>query len=321
MSLTVLKKCGIDAINAAAPQTLQSFYQQNGAPQEIVDLVGLSNKRIGGEVEKLVAAMTGCVKIPDVKGTTGWDLEHKKDRVEVKTSRYWRSGGGYFFKWQHILADHEWSHLILVAIDFTEVKLFFLSKPEFMKLIREGRITQQGGAGGQGCWMTLNNIKDCVKDIAGKTLEDLHHNTSELFAQNPASYEPVSTEDINTALATGQKVRDERSSAKKVEQANKKAAKQAEREMKAYHRLEKKAAKKLEIDARKAATLKRRAEKKAAKQALADLKQAEREMKWYHKSEEKKAKAAAKEEAAREERRSIWMSRKERCFDRHGNQL
>ena len=226
MSLSVLKNCGIDAINALAPQTLQSFYQQNGAPQEIVDLVGLSNKRIGGEVEKLVAAMTGCTKIPDVKGTTGWDLEHTINRVEVKTSRYWRSGNKHFFKWQHILADHEWSHLILVAIDFTEVKLFFMSKPEFMKLMSEGHITQQGGAGGQGCWMELDNIKKYVKDIAGKTVEDLHHNTSELFAQNPASYEPVTTEDINKALAAGKKVRDERSAAIKAEQVAKRLAKE-----------------------------------------------------------------------------------------------
>ena len=226
MSLSVLKNCGIDQINASAPQTLQSFYQQNGAPQEIVDLVGLSNKRIGGEVEKLVAAMTGCTKIPDVKGTTGWDLEHGKNRVEVKTSRYWRTGNKHFFKWQHILADHEWSHLILVAIDFTEVKLFFMSKPEFMKLMSEGHITQQGGAGGQGCWMELDNIKEYVKDIAGKTVKDLHHNTTELFAQNPASYEPVSTEDINKALAAGKKVRDERSAAIKAEQAAKRLAKE-----------------------------------------------------------------------------------------------
>jgi hypothetical protein len=228
MSLSVLKNCGIDDINASAPQTLQSFYQQNGAPQEIVDLVGLSNKRIGGEVEKLVAAMTGCTKIPDVKGTTGWDLEQGqgKNRVEVKTSRYWRSGNKHFFKWQHILADHEWSHLILVAIDFTEVKLFFMSKPEFMKLMSEGHITQQGGAGGQGCWMGFNNIKKYVKDIAGKTVADLHYNTSELFAQNPASYEPVSTEDINRALAAGKKARDARSAAIKAVQSAKRLAKE-----------------------------------------------------------------------------------------------
>ena len=108
MSLSVLKNCGIDDINASAPQTLQSFYQQNGAPQEIVDLVGLSNKRIGGEVEKLVAAMTGCTKIPDVKGTTGWDLEHTINRVEVKTSRYWRSGNKHFFDGTNWTNNSDW---------------------------------------------------------------------------------------------------------------------------------------------------------------------------------------------------------------------
>ena len=65
MSLNILDQCGIQDILAGGTPPLPVFYHRNGAPKNIVDLVGLSNKRFGTDMETMVCRMTGCHKVPD----------------------------------------------------------------------------------------------------------------------------------------------------------------------------------------------------------------------------------------------------------------
>ena len=206
MSLSTLKACGIDKLLAGGTPTLPVFYQRNGAPSEIVDLVALSNKRFGTDMETIVCGLTGCKKVPDTVGETGWDCEHEetKNFPEIKSSRYWQ--GVKDWRWQHILADHEWSHVILAAVDFQEIKLFLLTKDTFMALMEKGIVTQQGGAGGQGCWMEYRKAAQFLHPITGDTLEELHQNTTKLFNKYPSSREAKTKEEIDEALQKGRLV-------------------------------------------------------------------------------------------------------------------
>lgn len=216
--LPALFEAGLRNLVSEAPPSLTAFYRRNGAPEAIISLVGLSNKRFGGVCEKLVTNLVGGLNVPDSKGRSGWDMEfpiHNQENVrfEIKSSRYWRSGNQCFFKWQHVLPDHEWSHLLLCAIDFDRLRMFVLSKPQFMDLIRLGKITQQGGAGGQGCWFELKHIQDTATELTTEVdhghgqISEYHIALTNFVIANPASHEPVSQTDIAEALSIGQESR------------------------------------------------------------------------------------------------------------------
>ena len=256
MSLSTLKSCGIDKLLAGGTPTLPVFYQRNGAPPEIVDLVALSNKRFGTDMETLVCNLTGCKKVPDTVGETGWDCEHEatKNYPEIKASRYWQ--GVKDWRWQHILADHEWSHVILAAVDFQEIKMFLLTKDTFMVLMEKGIVTQQGGAGGQGCWMDYRKSAAFLHPITGDTLEELHENTTKLFNKYPSSREAKTKAEIDEALQKGQIVIEAGKQRKVEERAAKKASKEAEKQRKAKERADKMLAK---IKAKEAAKRKKAA--------------------------------------------------------------
>ena len=213
--LPALLESGLTRLVSSAPPSLAAFYRQNGSPEDIIKLVGLSNKRFGSVCEELVTNLVDGKQIPDSKGRSGWDMEFTTNpttppfRFEIKASRYWRSGKKSFFKWQHVLPDHEWSHLLLCAIDFDRMRLFALSKHQFMQLVTEGKITQQGGASGQGCWFELKKIIDVATELSTE-VDHGHGQKSEYImgltnfvTANPASHDPVSQEDIATAMKLG----------------------------------------------------------------------------------------------------------------------
>jgi len=213
--LPALHESGLIKLVSMAPPSLTAFYRSNGAPEEIINLVGLSNKRFGSVCEELVTNLVGGIRIPDSNGRSGWDMEfpftgsQKNSRFEIKSSRYWRSGKHSFFKWQHVLPDHEWSHLLLCAVDFDRMRLFALSKPQFMQLITDGKVIQQGGASGQGCWFELKKIIDVATELTTE-VDHGHGQKSEytfgltnFVEANPASHEPVCQEDIANAMKLG----------------------------------------------------------------------------------------------------------------------
>ena len=245
MSLGALKSCGIDQLLAGGTPPLPVFYKQNGAPSEIVDLVALSNKRFGTDMETLVCNLTGCKKVPDTVGKTGWDCEHEatKNYPEIKASRYWQ--GMTDWKWQHILADHEWSHVILAAVDFQEIKLFLLTKDTFMTLMEKGIVTQQGGAGGQGCWMKYQKAAAFLHPITG----------------NPSSREAKTKAEIDEALRKGRLVIEAEKQRKVEERATKKAAKEAEKRKKAATKAVKRAIKFIKEKQKKTKKQKKRRKK------------------------------------------------------------
>ena len=245
MSLSTLKICGLNKLLEEGI-TLAEFYKKNGAPDEFVKLVAQSNKRYGTNIEKLAASLLNCIKKGSKKNETGWDLEYKCGNktifIEIKGSRYWQ--GIKDFKWQHILADHEWSHIILAALDFQELKLYMLTKDSFMELMEKGIVTQQGGAGGQGCWFERNKAIEYLHPIDGNTIEEYRKNLNILMEKYPCSRTPKTKEQIDKALQKGKlaievkkdakkaaakKVKADKLLAKKAEQIRKKKAKEAEK--------------------------------------------------------------------------------------------
>jgi hypothetical protein len=88
-------------------------------------------------------------------------------------------------------------------VDFDRIRLFALNKPTFMSLIEIGKITQQGGAGGQGCWFEIKHIIDTATEITGNTKSEYNQRLLDFIVANPASNEAISNEDITKSIGMG----------------------------------------------------------------------------------------------------------------------
>ena len=190
------------ALMSAGPN-LAARYAARGASPEFVKLVALGNKAFGSAMEHITAGVFDCKNVPDSQGQTGWDLCRGDARIELKSSRIW-GGGDDSWTWQHIIPDHEWSYLMCAAVDIDTIRYFAISKPQFVHLVATGIVTQQGGGGGQGCWIqnfgrtAFGSIYEFQPEESGISLPDQLDN---FIAQNPSSPEPIAHEVIKKATA------------------------------------------------------------------------------------------------------------------------
>lgn len=144
------------------PTQLQ-FYIKNNANENILSLVPMSNKAFGEGMQRIVSEMFGMTKPTD----TGHDAVFNGVPIEVKTARYW--SGKLDCKWQHIMKDHKYKWVMLVLVDFQDLKFWLVSKD--MIANNPEVFTQQGGAEGQGLWCTMKKVLPLAHPIASR--EDL----------------------------------------------------------------------------------------------------------------------------------------------------
>jgi hypothetical protein len=200
---------GLGEVLESAPITQAALYAELGAAEEMVSLVGLGNKAFGSAMETITSNIFCCEKVKDVRGKTGWDLCVKDNHIELKSSRYWGRGENMVWRWQHVLPDHEWAYLMFAGIDIAQIRYFIVSKPQFMRLISSGIVTQQGGGGGQGCWFSSRDIIGKVHEF--RVPEEINSSFTEqldtFINENPASNDPVSTETIKKALDEGKVIK------------------------------------------------------------------------------------------------------------------
>jgi hypothetical protein len=133
-------------------ETLIDFYKKNNAHSSILPLVSLDNKLFGSILEDIVRERLGLDKSPH----SSYDACFKDMKFEIKASRYWRTLED--FKWQHIMKDHPYDMLLLVGIEFQEIKIYMMHKKIFLDLVQRNIVKQQGGAEGQGYWMTRKQV-------------------------------------------------------------------------------------------------------------------------------------------------------------------
>ena len=127
-----------------------------------------------------------------------------------------------------------------------------------------GIVTQQGGAGGQGCWFSSPDIINKIHEFkdSEKTGISFSGQLDVFIAENPASNDAVSSEEIEKALGDGRIVKELHKAEKKETMRLKKEAKLIAKKRRADEKAEKRAEKKAIKEAKKA-------EKKAIKEAKA----------------------------------------------------
>ena len=144
--------------------TQEDFYRNNNSCENILKLVRLNNKAFGETLQCIVKDLLDLDKSCDA-GHDAQKLSHGL-KFEIKSARYWISIRD--FKWQHIMEEHEYDYLILVGIDFDCLRLYLISKYQFMKLKTKGIAKQQGRAEGQGLWVSRKKILDHLIEIKNK---------------------------------------------------------------------------------------------------------------------------------------------------------
>ena len=130
--------------------TQLEFYVKNNANENILSLVPMSNKAFGEGMQRIVSEMFGMSKPSE----TSHDAVYKGVPIEIKSARYW--SGKLDCKWQHIMTDHKYKWVMLVLVDFQDLKFWLVSKDTIMK--NPDVFTQQGGAEGQGRWCTMKKV-------------------------------------------------------------------------------------------------------------------------------------------------------------------
>ena len=261
-SLNLLHSIGkISTVVESAGLTQAAWYASKGASADMISLVALGNKAFGSAMEYITCNLFNCDKVKDVKGETGWDLCRKKAHIELKSSRFWRIQNKTLWRWQHVLPDHEWAYLICAGVDINKIRYFIISKPQFMDLISDGIVTQQGGGGGQGCWFSSTDIIGKIQEFSnpddvGKTFEE---QLDIFISENPANNDSIPSEVINKALDEGNAKRNDYKKKKKEASRILKAARLAKKK---EDSLNKKAAR---LAKKKADSLAKQASKQAAK--------------------------------------------------------
>jgi len=133
-----------------------NLYETNGAPEEILYFIKQPNGK-GHACERFARKkFNGLNK----RNGSGHDHVFHGKKAEQKTSGLWN---GKDFKWQHIEEKHDWDFLILSAIDFNEIRWYYLSKKKFNELRKQTKspIHLQGkkGKSKEGYWFTYSEME------------------------------------------------------------------------------------------------------------------------------------------------------------------
>jgi hypothetical protein len=153
------------------PNQLQRYEKKN-APEYIKKFIAIGGgPKMGITMEKYARFQFSVLKKrKQGKEETGYDhiLETKNSGefyIEQKSSGHW---GEDDFKWQHVEEKHKWNILLLCGITYTRVRFWFMSRDTFMRLIEEGKITNQGNKAGdssEGRWFSYSVVKDFLVEV------------------------------------------------------------------------------------------------------------------------------------------------------------
>lgn len=149
-------------MNNLNPTQLE-FYLKNGASENIVRLIPLSNKAFGEGMQRIISEIFGF----EASTNSGHDAVYRGHNIEIKSARYW--AGKLDCKWQHIMADHNYKWVLLALVDFQDLKFWVVSK-ETIRAHPEVFV-QQGNAEGQGLWCSMKKALPLAHPVASR--EDL----------------------------------------------------------------------------------------------------------------------------------------------------
>jgi hypothetical protein len=140
------------------------YYKENSSSKDIIQLVRLESKSFGSCCENIIKEI---FKLEARKSTQNDACKNGK-KIEIKCARYWKQTNDC--KWQHIELDYDYHCILLVLLDFTGFKVWFLDKKTLLYLVSLGLVTRQGQ---QGFWCQKSKIEPYLQAI--HSLSDLEN--------------------------------------------------------------------------------------------------------------------------------------------------
>ena len=160
--------------------TQHERYEAHGSPAYIKKFIAMGGgPRMGSTLEQYARFNFPLLRKRNKgKGETGYDqiIPFPANLVrdiylEQKSSGHW---GEDDYKWQHVEIKHKWDGLLLVGIDYTDIRIWVMDRATFNRLIAAKKITNQGNKtadSSEGMWFNYSDVKDELKEI--KTEADL----------------------------------------------------------------------------------------------------------------------------------------------------
>lgn len=142
------------------------FYKENNASSNVLSLVDKESKSFGTIIEHMIREYYNIEKIAESQCD---GIKHGK-KVEIKSARYWNYT--YDCKWQHLEKDYDYDYVILVLLDFKEIKTWLISKEELFskELIHKKIVRKQGN---QGYIISKKAISPYLIEINKNNVNDL----------------------------------------------------------------------------------------------------------------------------------------------------
>jgi hypothetical protein len=137
--------------------TQTKYYKDNGATEEVLQLVNLESKAFGSESEKILSELFSFG--PRTSSENDATLNGKK--IEIKSARYW--AGKDDCVWQHLEPDHDYEYAIFALLDFDGWNVWGISKKNLMGELREKKIVTFQGK--QGWWTRKSSILPYLTSI------------------------------------------------------------------------------------------------------------------------------------------------------------
>jgi hypothetical protein len=127
------------------------YYKTNNANEVILNLISLESKKFGSIMEKMILEIFNF----DKRINSQHDAIFQNLKIEIKCARYWNHTNDC--KWQHIEKTYDYDLLLLILIDFQDIKIWSISKNKLFSFenINNKIINKQGN---QGYWITKNKI-------------------------------------------------------------------------------------------------------------------------------------------------------------------
>lgn len=140
--------------------TTYDYYKSHDAPESILKLVSLPNKTFGECLQSIVIELFGL----DKSTHRGHDAQYKGQKIEMKSARYWSQKRDC--KWQHIMRNHEYDWIIFILLGFKRPKFWIMPKSAIEEYPDVFKV--QGGAEGQGVWVSLKDIRMIARSFSSR---------------------------------------------------------------------------------------------------------------------------------------------------------
>ena len=155
-----------DAKKKKTKENQKERYRSLNATPEIIRIIDIGGGSGMGTMMESYARYTFSPHLTP-RVSTGHDHICMEKKLEQKSSGLWDKAEDSF-KWQHIEVGHNWEGLLLAGIYPTRIRFWGLTRANFVKLIGEGKVTNQGNKekdSSEGMWMLYKDIKDSLVEI------------------------------------------------------------------------------------------------------------------------------------------------------------